>query len=163
MSPNHHRCHEPIFDTCGEDCYCSITCMAKCYLTLLCIDNLHLFLHCHVATFVPASASKMDKLGHLSPQIHIESHSNVNLFHLFYFKVYLWYTKSFRKKSDWFQVSCLFLGHNNRLHIPVCTKMNSSGVRKVLSIVKVHMSLDTLQSTVAHAALVADVWLVTIF
>ena len=48
-------------------------------LTLLCINNQHLFLQHHAAIFIPVSGGKMDHLGHHSPQIHIESHSNVNL------------------------------------------------------------------------------------
>ena len=53
---------------------------AKCCsdLTLLCVDNQHLFLQCHAAIFVPLSGGKTDCLGHLPPQICIESHSIVN-------------------------------------------------------------------------------------
>ena len=53
-------------------------------LTILCVDNQHLFLQCHAAIFVPLSAGKTDHLGHLPPQIHIESHSNVNLCPVFF-------------------------------------------------------------------------------
>ena len=61
---------------------------AKCCsdLTLLCIDNQHLFLQCNVAIFIPMSGGKTDHLGHLPPQIHIESHSNVNLCPVFLFE-----------------------------------------------------------------------------
>ena len=54
---------------------------AKCFsdLTLLCVDNQHLFLQCNAAIFIPLSGGKTDHLGHLPPQVHIESHSNVNL------------------------------------------------------------------------------------
>ena len=69
-------------------------------LTLLCVDNQHLFLQHHAAIFVPLSGGKTDHLGHLPPQIHIESHSNVNLCPVFYLKAYLRCTESFRKKSD---------------------------------------------------------------
>ena len=48
-------------------------------LTLLCIDNQHLFLQHHAAIFIPVFGEKMDQQGHLSPQIHIESHSIINL------------------------------------------------------------------------------------
>ena len=43
-------------------------------------------------------------------------------------------------------VSSLFLG-NNRQHIPVCAKMISSLVRKVLGITMEHMSPGTLLGT----------------
>ena len=69
-------------------------------LTLLCVDNQHLFLQHHAAIFVPLSGGKTDFLGHLPPQIRIESHSNVNLCPVFYLKAHLRHTESFRKKSD---------------------------------------------------------------
>ena len=53
-------------------------------LTLLCIDNQHLFCKHHVAKCVPASGGKTD-----SGQIHIESHSSVDLYPVFYLEVYL--------------------------------------------------------------------------
>ena len=59
------------------------------HLTLLCVDNQHFFLQHHAAIFVPLSGGKTDRLGHLPPQIHIESHSNVNLCPVFYLKAYL--------------------------------------------------------------------------
>ena len=54
---------------------------AKCCfdLTLLCIGNQHLFLQHHAAIFIPMSGGKTDHLHHLPPQIHIESHTSVNL------------------------------------------------------------------------------------
>ena len=52
-------------------------------LTLLCIDNQHLFLQCHAAIFIPISGCKANRLDHLPPQIHISSHSNVNLCPIF--------------------------------------------------------------------------------
>ena len=75
---------------------------AKCCsdLTLLYVNNQHLFLQLHAAIFVPLSGGKIDHPGHLPPQIHIESHSNVNLCPDFYLKAYLRHTESFRKKSD---------------------------------------------------------------
>ena len=69
-------------------------------LTLLCVDNQHPFLQCNAAIFVSLSGGKTDCLGHLPPQIHIESHSNVNLCPVFYLKAYLRHTESFRKKPD---------------------------------------------------------------
>ena len=77
-------------------------------LTLLCVDNQHLFLQHHAAIFFPLSGGKTDHLGHLPPQIHIESHSNVNLCPVFYLKAYLRRTESFRKKSDGSRVTSLF-------------------------------------------------------
>ena len=50
----------------------------------------------------------MDQLGHLPPQIHIESHSNVNLCPVFYLKAYLRCTEPFRKKPDGSHVTSLF-------------------------------------------------------
>ena len=75
---------------------------AKCCsdLTLLCIDDQHLFLQHNAAIFIPISGGKTDRLGHLPPQIHIESHSNVNLCPLFHLKAYLRHTESFRMKPD---------------------------------------------------------------
>ena len=70
------------------------------YLTFLCVDNQHPFLQHHAAILVPLSGGKTDHPGHLPPQIHIESHSNVNLCSVFYLKAYLRHTESFRKKSD---------------------------------------------------------------
>ena len=69
-------------------------------LILLCVDNQHLFLQCNADFFVPLSGGKTDRLGHLPPQIRIESHSSVNLCPVFYLKAYLRCTDSFRKKSD---------------------------------------------------------------
>ena len=73
---------------------------AKCCsdLTLLCIDNQHLFLQCNAAIFIPMSGGKTDCPGYLPPQIHIESHSNVNLCPVFYLKAYLRCTELFRMK-----------------------------------------------------------------
>ena len=107
------------------------------------------------------SGGKTDCLGHLSPQIHIESHSNVNLCPVFYLKAYLRHTESFRTKPDESCVNSLFLG-NNRQHLPVCAKTISSWVRKVFCVAKAHMSLGSLWKVAASAALVAGVSLVTI-
>ena len=68
--------------------------------TLLCINNQHLFIHCHAAIFIPLSGGKTDHQGHLPPQIHIESHIDVNLCPVFYLKAYLRCTESFRTKPD---------------------------------------------------------------
>ena len=130
-------------------------------VTLLGIDNQHLFLQHNAAIFIPWSGGKTDRLGHLSPQIHIESHSNVNLCPVFYLKAYLRHTESFRMKPDGSHVTSLFLG-NNRQHWPVCAKTISSWVRKVLCVAKAHMSLGSLWGAAASAALAAGVSLVTI-
>ena len=59
-------------------------------LTVLFIDNKHLFLHHHAAVFFPMSGGKTDCPGHRPPQIHIESHSSVNLCPVFFYtKAYL--------------------------------------------------------------------------
>ena len=131
-------------------------------LTLLCVDNQHLFLQRNAAIFVPLSGGKTDPLGHLPPQIHIESHSNVNLCPVFYLKAYLRHTESFRKKPDGSRVTSSFFLGNNRQHQPVCAKTISSWVRKVLGVAKAHLSLGSLQGVAASAALAAGVSLVTI-
>ena len=130
-------------------------------LTLLGIDNQHLFLQHRAAIFIPLPGGKTDSPGHLPPQIHIESHSNVNLCPVFYLKAYLRHTEPFRMKPDGSHVTS-FLGGNNRQHRPVCAKTISSWVRKVLCVAKVHMSLGSLWGTAASAALVAGVSLVSI-
>ena len=55
-------------------------------------------------------------------QVHIESHSNVNLCPEFYLREYICHTEPFRKKSDGSCMVTLFLG-SNRQHMPVCLKM----------------------------------------
>ena len=79
----------------------------------------------------------------------------------FYLKAYLRYTEIFRTKPDGSCVTPLFLG-NNRQHRPVCAKMISSWVRKVLCAAKAHMSLDSLWENAASMALAAGVSLVSI-
>ena len=79
------------------------------------------------------SGDKTDHLGHLPPQICIESHSNVNLCPVFYLKAYLRCTESLRMKPDGSHVTSLFLG-NSRQNWPVCAKTISSWVRKVLCV-----------------------------
>ena len=76
---------------------------AKCYygLALLHIDNQLLFLQHHLVV----SGGKMDRPGHLPPQIYIESHSDVELCPVIYVKAYLCGTGPFRKKSEGF--SCV--------------------------------------------------------
>ena len=106
------------------------------------------------------SGGNTDRLGHLPPQIHIESHSNVHLCPVFYLKAYLRHTESFRKKSDGSRVTSLF--GNLRQHWPVCAETISSWVWKVLSVAKAFMSLGSLWGISASAALVAGVSLVTI-
>ena len=72
----------------------------NCYdLTLLCIYNQHIFLHHYAAIFVPASGDKTDQPGQLPPQIHIESHSNINLSPVFYLKAYLCHTKPLERSQ----------------------------------------------------------------
>ena len=112
-------------------------------LTLLCIDKQDLFLQHNGAIFIPVSGGKKDCLGHLPPQIHIESNSSVNFYPVFYLKAYLRHTESFRMKPDGSCVTSLFLG-NNRQHWPVCAKTISSWVRKVLCVAKAPMSLGSL-------------------
>ena len=107
------------------------------------------------------SGGKTDCLGHLPPQVHIESHFNVNLCPVFYLKAYLRCTESFRTKPDGSHVTSLFWG-NNRHHWPVCAKTISSWVRKVLYVAKAHMSRGCLWGVAASAALAAGVSLVTI-
>ena len=77
-------------------------------LTLLCVDNQHLFLQHHAAIFIPLSGGKTDCLGHFPPQIHIESHPNVNLCPLFYLKAYLRCTEPSWTKTDGSHVTSLF-------------------------------------------------------
>ena len=111
-------------------------------LTLLCIDNQHLYLQYHAVIFIPMSGGKTDHLGHLPPQIYIESHFSVNLCPVFCLKAYLRCTESFRMKPDGSHVTSLFLG-NNRQHRPVCAKTISSWVRKVFVLIK-HICLWAL-------------------
>ena len=117
---------------------------AKCFsdLTLLCIDNQHFFLQHSAAIFIPISGGKLNRPGHLPPQIWIESHSSFNLCPVFYLKAYLWHTEPFRKKPDGLYVTSLFWG-NNRQHRVVCAKTITSWVRKVLCVAKSLMSLDS--------------------
>ena len=76
-------------------------------LTLLCVDNQHLFLQHNAAIFIPLSGGKTD---HLGPQIHNESHSNVNLCPVFYLKAYLRCTESFREETRWISSDFSFFG-----------------------------------------------------
>ena len=131
-------------------------------LTLLCVDSQHLFLQHNAAIFIPTSGGKTDHLGHLPPQVHIESHSNVNLCPAFYLKAYLRCTESFRTKPDGSHVTSLFFLGNNRQHQPVCAKTISSWVRKVLCVTKAHMSPGSLWGVATSATLAAGVSLVTI-
>ena len=103
------------------------------------MDSQHRFLQHNAAIFISMPGGETDHLGHLPPQIHIESHSNVNLCPVFYLKAYLRCTESFRMKPDGSLVTSLFLS-NNRLHWPVCAKTISSWVRKVLCVATAHVS-----------------------
>ena len=68
----------------------------------------------------------------------------------------------YRKKSDGFHVSHLFLD-NNKPQVPGCTKMISSWERKVLHNAKVQVSPGTLLGAAAFASMVAGVSLVSIW
>ena len=65
---------------------------------------------------------------------------NLTLSPVFHLKAYLCCTEPFRKKSDGSHVYCLFLG-SNRQYMPICVKMISSWVKKILGVAKTHMSL----------------------
>ena len=82
---------------------------------LLHIDNQNLFLQHHAAIF-PASGGKIDQLGHLPPQIHIDCHHDAHLCTVFYLKAYLCCTEPFRKKLDGSCVYSLIL-YNKRQHM----------------------------------------------
>ena len=105
--------------------YCS-------HLTLVCIDNHHLFLQCNAVIVISTSCVKTDRPGHLLSQIHIESHSNVNLFPVFYLKAYLCYTEPFRKKSDGSHVYSLYI-------LYICARKTFSWIRTVLGDAKAHV------------------------
>ena len=107
------------------------------------------------------SGGKTDCLGHLLPQIPIESYSSVNLYPVFYLKAYLRCTEPFRMKPDGSHLTSVFLG-NNRQHRPVCAKTISSWVRKVLCIAKAHISLGYLLGAAVSTVLAAGVSLVSI-
>ena len=96
-----------------------------------------------------------------SPQIHIESCSNVILCPVLYLKAYLTCTEPFTMKPDGLHVTSHFLG-NNRQHRHVCAKTISSWIRKVLCVAKAHMSLGCLWRAAAFAALAAGFFLVPI-
>ena len=70
----------------------------------------------------------MDQPAHLPPQIHMESHSSVNLCAVFYLKAYLCHIEPFRKKPKSSWVLSLFLG-NSKQYMAVCAKMISSWLR----------------------------------
>ena len=95
------------------------------------------------------------------PQIYIEFHSSVNLCPVFYLKAYFKCTEPFRMKPDGACVTSHFLG-NNRQHRPVCAKTIFSWVRKVLCVVKAHMSPGSVWGAAASAALAVDVSLMSI-
>ena len=80
----------------------------------------------------------MDQLGHLPPQIPIESYSDVNLCSVFYLKAYL-HLMSLLGRSQMDLMCTLFWG-KNRQHMPACTKTISSWVWKALGIAKTHVS-----------------------
>ena len=128
-------------------------------LTLLCVDNQHRFLQHNAAIFILWSGGKTDHLDHLLPQVHIESHSNVNLCPVFYLKAYLRCTESFRVKPDGSCVTSLFLVTIGS--IGLSAKTISSWVRKVLSVDKAHVSELSL-GVAAFAALAAGASLVSI-
>ena len=90
------------------------------------------------------SGGKTDHPGLLPPQVHIESHSIVNLRPVFYLKAYLRHIASFRMKPDGSHVTSLFLG-SSRQRQPVCAKTISSWVMKVLCVANAHMSLSSVR------------------
>ena len=57
-------------------------------LTLLCIDNQFLCVQYYAKIFIPASSGKVDQQGDISPQIHVQSHCDVNICNFFYLKDY---------------------------------------------------------------------------
>ena len=146
LEPQHHHkaSNHPIISKVMHPFY------LQC-LPFLSLFNQYLFLQYNAAIFIPASGGKMDWLGHLPPQIHIESHSSLNLQPVFYLKAYVQHTEPFRKKPDRWHVTSLILG-NNRQHRPGCAKTISSWVQNVLCIAKTHMSLGSLWGALALAA-----------
>ena len=104
------------------------------------------------------SGGKTDHLGHLPPQVHIESHSNVNLCPVFFLFEGLFEMKD---KARWILCDFSVLG-NNRQYWPVHAKTISSWVRKGLCVAKAHMSPGSLWGVAASAASAAGVFLVTI-
>ena len=121
-------------------------------LTLLCIDNQHLFLQHHAAIFIPLPGGKTDHLGHLPPQICIDSYTNVNLCPVFYLKAYMRCTEPFRTKPGGSLVTSLFLVTIGSMG-GVCAKAISSRVRKVLCVAKAHMSPDSLRGSCSFCSL----------
>ena len=78
----------------------------------------------------------------------------------FYLKAYLQCPEPFSKVPDESHVTFLFLG-NNRQHRPVCAKIISSWVKKVLYIAKAHV-LGSVWEAATSAAKAAGVSLVSI-
>ena len=111
------------------------------YLTLSCIGNQHLYLQHNAASFILASGGNMDQLGHLPPQICIESYSVVYLCSVFYLKAYLHHIEPFRKKSDGPRVCSLFLVIIGGTFLqPLCDKLIFSWVRNIFSIAEAPVS-----------------------
>ena len=109
------------------------------WLSLLCTDNQHLFYSIMLLFLFWHLMKRQIGLGYLPPQIHIKSHSNVNLCPIFYLKTYLCHIEPFWKKSDRSHAYSLS-GDNSRQHMPVSAKMISSQVRKVSGVAKAHVS-----------------------
>ena len=126
-------------------------------LTLLCINNWHLFLQHHAAIFIPISGEKTAWLGHLPPQISMESHSSVNLCPDFYLKAYLRCTEPFRKNPDGLHMASLFWVTKDSTGWSVLKTISLLWVRKVLCVDKAHMSLGSLWWAAALAAGVSQV------
>ena len=104
---------------------------AKCFdLTLLYINNQHPFLQHHASMFFLASDGKIDLPDHLSLQIYIENHSNINLCHIFYLKADLYHTEPLRSQMD--VLYPLFWVTNGST--PACVKSLSSWLSKVVQL-----------------------------
>ena len=100
----------------------------------------------------------MDLPGHIPPQIHIESHSNVNLCPVFYLKAYLCHIEPSRKKVDGSHMCPLFLC-NNRQHMPLYANIISSWVRMVLGITKAYLpSCNVCHALLCVALVAVFVW-----
>ena len=121
------------------------------------------FLQCHAAISIPMFGGKTDHPGHLPPQVHIESHFNVNLCSVFFlFLRLIWDILNHLGESQMDHIWLLYFLGNNRQHWPISAETNSSWVRKVLCVAKAHMALCSLWGVATSAALAAGVSLVSI-
>ena len=99
--------------------------------------------------------------GDLPHQTGIELHSNVNLCPVFLFEGLFTAYLAFREDIRWILEALIFLGKNGQ-HMPLCAKMISSWISKVLGFARTHMSQGTVQGAVVSVTLVVDVSLVSI-